>query len=104
MNHEASAGVGPTLETERLVLHPLSAGDADALRRIANEPEVRCHLWDDEPVGEATIRDVIAQSEGMFSEGGVGLFGVRMLSSERLLGFCGLVCLEGRQSQSSATS
>ena len=94
-NHEAPADEGPTLETERLLLRPLSADDADALRRISNEPEVRRHLWDDEPVGEATIRDVIAQSEGMFSEGGVGLFGVRMRGSEKLLGFCGLVRLGG---------
>jgi len=33
----------------------------------------------------------------MFSEEGVGLFGVRMHGSENLLGFCGFVRLEGME-------
>jgi [ribosomal protein S5]-alanine N-acetyltransferase len=33
----------------------------------------------------------------MFSEEGIGLFGVRMRGSEDLLGFCGFVGLEGME-------
>src|SRR5829696_10125796 len=63
--------------TARLVLRPIVADDADALHRISNEPDVRRYLWDDEPVEKGTIRDVISHSAGMFSEEGIGLFGIR---------------------------
>lgn len=97
MNRKAPVGDPPTLETERLVLRPLSADDAASLRRVSNEPDVRRHLWDDEPVGETTIRDVIARSVRMFSEEGIGLFGVRRRGSDDLLGFCGFVRLSGME-------
>jgi RimJ/RimL family protein N-acetyltransferase len=87
----------PVLETERLVLRPLDRGDADALHRVSNESGVRRYLWDDEQVPEATIRDLIAQSNRMFSSEKIGLFGVRMRGSEDLLGFCGFVRLEGTE-------
>ena len=95
MGLETPASNTPTLHTERLLLRPLSMDDLDALHRISNEPKVRLHLWDDEPVSEVTIRDLIAQSDHMFSSEGIGLFGVRMRGGEDLLGFCGFVRLEG---------
>ena len=58
----------PVLETDRLTLRPLTGGDAPALHRISNEPAVRRYLWDDQPVLEAGIRDLIEQSTRMFSE------------------------------------
>jgi ribosomal-protein-alanine N-acetyltransferase len=85
------------VETNRLVLRPVRPNDAAALHRISNEPGVRRYLWDDEPVEEATIRAVISQSVRMFSERGIGLFGVRRHGSEDLIGFCGLVQLEGME-------
>ena len=94
-NRKADAETAPTLETEHLVLWPLSADDAGALQRVSNELEVRRHLWDNEPVGEATIRDLIARSASMFSEEGLGLFGVRIRGRDDLLGFCGFVRLGG---------
>ena len=84
-----SAENRPVIQTERLALRPLEETDADALRRISNEPDVRRYLWDDEPVPEAAILDVIAGSKRSFSESGVGFFGVRFRGSEVLLGFCG---------------
>jgi len=80
---------GPTLETERLVLRPLSVDDAPAVHRISNEPRVRRYLWDDEPVTSAQIQAVVAQSVRMFSAEGVGLFGMRLRGSAELVGFCG---------------
>jgi [ribosomal protein S5]-alanine N-acetyltransferase len=91
------AGNTPTLETERLVLRPLSANELDSLHRISNEPNVRLYLWDDEPVSEATIEGLIAQSDRMFSEEKIGVFGVRLRGREALLGFCGFVRLGGMQ-------
>lgn len=96
-NRRAPTGGTLTLETGRLVLRPLSTDDADALHRVSNEPDVRRYLWDDEPVEEATIRDLIAQGVRMFTEEGIGLFGVRRRESEDLLGFCGFVRLEGME-------
>ena len=87
----------PQFETDRLVLRPVTAKDAAALHRISNETGVRRYLWDDEPVGKATIRAVISQSIRMFSERGIGLFGARRRGSEDLIGFCGFVQLEGME-------
>lgn len=88
---------GPTLTTERLTLAPISATDAGPLRRISSEPDVRRFLWDNEPVSKATIQGLIAASASLFSDAGVGLFGVRLRGDDRLLGFCGFVLLEGME-------
>jgi ribosomal-protein-alanine N-acetyltransferase len=85
------------LETERLLLRPLSADEADPLHRISNEPKVRLYLWDDKPVSEATIKSLISQSDRMFSTEEVGVFGVQMRASEDLVGFCGFVRLAGME-------
>ena len=98
MNYEGSAVDKPMLETERLVLRPVSADEVGSLHRISNEPNVRLYLWDDEPVSEATIKGLIAQSDRMFSKEKIGLFGVRLRGREDLLGFCGFVCLQGMDS------
>jgi ribosomal-protein-alanine N-acetyltransferase len=87
----------PMLETERLLLRPLSAEEADSLHRISNEPKVRLYLWDNEVVSEATIGSLIAQSHCMFSKEKIGLFSVRMRGRVDLLGFCGFVWLGGME-------
>jgi RimJ/RimL family protein N-acetyltransferase len=84
-----------TLKTARLIMRPIVAEDADALHRISNEPGVRRFLWDDEPVEKATIRDFVLRSTRMFSEEGIGLFGIRRRRSASLIGFCGFVRLSG---------
>jgi RimJ/RimL family protein N-acetyltransferase len=89
MSSGTPTGNTRALETERLVLRPLSADDAPDVHRISNEPLVRRYLWDDEPVTSAKIQEVVAQSVRMFSEEGVGLFGVRLRGSGELVGFCG---------------
>ena len=97
MSHRTPTGDKPTLETERLVLRPLSADEVDSLHRISNEPNVRLHLWDNEQVSQATVKDLIAQSDRMLSEEKIGEFGVRMRGREDLLGFCGFVRLGGME-------
>ncbi|QIN82340.1 GNAT family N-acetyltransferase [Rubrobacter tropicus] len=91
------SGPAPTLKTERLTLRPLGAADLEDLHRISNEPAVRRHLWDDEPVSRAALRALIARSRRTFSSRNVGLFGVRFRSGADLLGFCGLVRLDGME-------
>ena len=58
---------------------------------------MRLYLWDNEHISEATIKGFIAQSDRMFSEEKVGLFGVRLRGREDLLGFCGFVRLESME-------
>jgi [ribosomal protein S5]-alanine N-acetyltransferase len=97
MNYEGPAGDKPMLETERLVLRPLSADEADSLHRISNEPNVLLYLWDNELVSEATIKSLIAQSDRMFSKEKIGVFSIRMRGRDDLLGFCGFVRLGGME-------
>lgn len=60
MERETFVGNAPTLETERLVLRPLSEADVDALHRVSNEPLVRRYPWDNEQVSRADIEEVVA--------------------------------------------
>lgn len=85
----------PTLTTGRLVFRPVSTADAGRLHGISNEPAVRRYLWDDEPVSEAAIQDLIHQSLRAFLDDNIGLFGIRLRDDEALLGFCGFLLLEG---------
>jgi [ribosomal protein S5]-alanine N-acetyltransferase len=78
-------------------LRPIAADDVAALLRISNEPAVRRYLWDDEPVKEATVRDIISASSTMLADEGIGLFGIRRRGNENLIGFCGFVRLEGME-------
>ena len=104
MNHEVPADNTPTLETERLVLRPLSADEVDSLHRISNEPNVRLYLWDGEQVSEATIKGFIAQSDRMFSKEKIGLFGVRMRGKKTYSAFAASSASKGWRSRSSGTS
>lgn len=97
MSQEIPQDDVPMLMTERLVLRPLTQADLGALHRVSNEPLVRRYLWDDEPVSEAEIRDLIDQSTRTFAEEGVGLFGVRLQGSGDPIGFCGFLRLEGME-------
>lgn len=97
MSRKVPAGDKPLLETERLVLRPLSSDEVDFLHRISNEPKVRLYLWDDEPISEATVKSLIAQRDRMFCKQRIGVFGIRMRGREDLLGFCGFVRLEGME-------
>jgi len=97
MNRKEPTANSLSLGFDRLVLRPVKPEDASTLHRISNEPGARRYLWDDEPVEEATIREIIPGSILMFSEEGIGLFGVRRRGSEDLLGFCGFVRLEGME-------
>src|SRR3712207_696975 len=97
MSRELPAGNTPMLETERLVLQPVSTDELHSLHRISNEPNVRLYLWDNEQVSEATIKSFIVQSDRMFSKERIGLFGVRVRGREDLLGFCGFVRLGGME-------
>lgn len=80
----------PVLETERLILRPISNDDLAATHRVFDDPAVRRYLWDDRPVSLEDTASVVQASARDFSERGVGLFGVRLRGAEELVGLCGL--------------
>ena len=77
------------LQTERLVLRPLRAADADELHALWTAPGVRRYLWDDEIIAPERTADVIAESERLFATEGYGLCAARQHGSEALVGFGG---------------
>ena len=85
----------PALRTRRLDLRPLAPGDATELHRVCDDPAVRRHLFDDEPVSMGTAGAMIGRSERDFAGGGVGLFGIRRRDAGGLVGFCGFFVVEG---------
>jgi [ribosomal protein S5]-alanine N-acetyltransferase len=87
---ETQVPATPVLETERLILRPISNDDLAATHRVFDDPAVRRYLWDDRPVSLEATASVVQASARDFSERGVGLFGVRLRGAEELVGLCGL--------------
>jgi [ribosomal protein S5]-alanine N-acetyltransferase len=85
----------PVLRTRRLDLRPLAPGDVTGFHRVCDDPAVRRHLFDDEPVSVETAGAMIGRSERDFAGGGVGLFGIRRRDTVGLIGFCGFFVAEG---------
>lgn len=77
------------IETERLRLRPLGAGDRDDLHHLFTDPDVRRYLWDDEvlPVEQTWV--VIAESLRRFEADGTGLWAVHLRHRAPLAGFGG---------------
>jgi [ribosomal protein S5]-alanine N-acetyltransferase len=92
---ETPVSVALVLETERLVLRPVSDDDLAATHRLFDDPAVRRYLWDDRPVSLEAAASILEASARDFSERGVGLFGVRLRGAEELVGLCGLRWEEG---------
>lgn len=83
-----------SLETERLSLRALSGEDLGAAHCIFDDPDVRRHLFDDEPVSIEAARSLLQRSGRDFAAGGVGLFGIRVTGEDELVGFCGFFVIE----------
>jgi [ribosomal protein S5]-alanine N-acetyltransferase len=80
----------PTLETERLQLSPLGDDDVAGLVRHWGDAEVRRYLWDDKPVTDDMVSDVVTTSNRDFRERRHGIWAVRFTHRRELLGMCGL--------------
>jgi [ribosomal protein S5]-alanine N-acetyltransferase len=92
---ETPVSVALVLETERLVLRPVSDDDLAATHRLFDGPAVRRYLWDDGPVSLEATESILEASARDFAERGIGLFGVRLRGAEELVGLCGLRWEEG---------
>lgn len=77
------------LETRRLRLTPLCAGDADALHRLWTAPGVRRFLWGGRVIPAERTRELIAHSESLHAQSGAGLWGAHLRGEEALMGFAG---------------
>lgn len=79
-----------TLETERLELTPLDDNDVAGLVRHWGDAEVRRYLWDDKPVTDDMVSDVVTTSNRDFGQRSYGIWAVRFVHHRELLGMCGL--------------
>jgi ribosomal-protein-alanine N-acetyltransferase len=79
-----------SLETQRLLLSPLSTADADALHQLWIEPSVRKFLWDDQVIPLETVVEVVQASIQSFAENKFGFWTLCLKGNPELIGFCGL--------------
>jgi RimJ/RimL family protein N-acetyltransferase len=79
----------PTIETERLTLSPVTAGDLDALLELWRDPDVRRFLWDDREVAREEASEVLDACTAL-GEDGLGLWTVRIRENDALAGCVGL--------------
>lgn len=83
------------LRSERLWLAPIDAtqghGDADLLHRVLSDPFVFRYLLDGQRADRAAAKAWTAKSAATFAAWGYGLWHVRWLAHDEVLGFCGLV-------------
>ena len=77
------------LTTERLVLRPLAAGDADALHALWTDEPVRRFLWDGRVIPCDETRAIVGESGRLFRERRFGLWGVRERERQALVAVAG---------------
>lgn len=75
--------------TPRLRLAPLVAADTAALHALWTAPGVRRFLWDGRSISYEQSAQLVARSEVLFYERGLGLWTARLADEEVLAGFCG---------------
>jgi RimJ/RimL family protein N-acetyltransferase len=79
------------LETERLLLLPWRAQDAEAFRPIATDPEVMRYITGGKPWSDEQIQEFIERQIAGLERNGFCLWRLlRKQQPERLIGFCGL--------------
>jgi len=88
-----TANSGAVLETERLVLRSMHAGDLDGLLEIFGDPTVMAS-FDEKPFHRAQVRRWLARNLAHQEEHGYGLFAVCLKDDDRLIGDCGLEVIE----------
>lgn len=82
-----------TPTSPRLQFSPFAEGDAARLHRHWNHPDVRRHLWDDQPVALETVHDVVAASRASFAADGYGMW--ILDDADGFAGTCGLRATDG---------
>lgn len=75
--------------TERLVLRPWRADDAEAFAAITADPEVMAHLGD--PLGREASDALLRRLQAHIDRHGFGFWAVEVRATGRLAGFTGLI-------------
>ena len=89
----------PTLETERLVLRPLTQQDAPAIQRLAGRRETAdTTISIPHPYSEQQAREWIAGLAEIFTKGKFVVFGMQLKSGGNLVGTAGLRDIETEHS------
>ncbi len=78
------------LETERLVLKPISKSDRDTLHAILTNFYVRKYLCDDKIFSWQQIEEMAIESQKLFAEKKFGLWFIETKSDREIIGFVGL--------------
>ena len=90
----------PTLETERLVLRPLTPQDAPALQRLAGRREIAdTTISIPHPYSEEQARQWIAGAADLFAKGKAAGFGIQLKREGNLIGSSGLRDIDAEHSQ-----
>lgn len=82
--------VSTRMETARLALRPLEAGDIDAFHALMAEARVCRFLHDGRTPSPADSETMLHASQALLDESRTGLWGVRVRGDARLAGFIGL--------------
>jgi RimJ/RimL family protein N-acetyltransferase len=83
------------LQSERLLLHPLSETDLDDLCLLNADPEVMRYLGNGLPRSREQVAERLQQMLGHWQKHGCGIWLVRARSDGRFLGRCGYADLHG---------
>ena len=90
----------PTLETERLLLRPLTPGDAPAVACLAGRREIAdTTISIPHPYSEEQARQWIAGQVGLFANGKFCVFGMQLKHPVSLAGTIGLREIDAEHSQ-----
>jgi ribosomal-protein-alanine N-acetyltransferase len=97
--HNTLSQVQPTLETERLVLRPLTPQDAPALHQLAGRREIAdTTISIPHPYSEQQARQWIAGTADLFAQGKVAAFGMQLKREGNLVGAAGLRDIDAEHS------
>jgi ribosomal-protein-alanine N-acetyltransferase len=88
-------GVVVRLETERLWLMPWEAGDVDAFRPIARDPEVVRYIRDGQPWAEDQVVEFVERQVRHYAGRGYCMWKLVEKASGEVAGFCGVQPLRG---------
>jgi [ribosomal protein S5]-alanine N-acetyltransferase len=90
----------PTLETERLLLRPLTQADAPAMARLAGRREIAdTTISIPHPYSEEQARQWIAGHVDLFANGKFCVFGMQLKREGTLIGTIGLREIDAEHSQ-----
>jgi ribosomal-protein-alanine N-acetyltransferase len=85
----------PEIETDRIRLRAFTPGDLDALYMVFGDAGVMTYISGGKPrTREATHAGLLRTIEG-WRERGFGLWAVVEKDTDRVIGYCGLIFLEG---------